>query len=111
MSGKVLGIAMDDFNIDPEIYGQMKRLDLIKMTNAMIDCDEDDDSKDILSTSQQILLNGKKKSVSFDSLIVVKEKVHKKKKKKKNENIPILEFLEVCIQKNNEPKHKLHKIF
>ena len=67
MNNCLIDFALSDFNLDTEKYNNLKRVDLLEITNNYIDLDNA--NQDCLYMSQQILLNNKKKVAILEEIL------------------------------------------
>lgn len=115
MNNCLIDFALSDFNLDTEKYNNLKRVDLLEITNNYIDLDNA--NQDCLYMSQQILLNNKKK-VAFSNIVDTEEFKKTIMEEKSNYmecrlekplttyDIPICEYIDVCMSYNVHKKLK-----
>jgi hypothetical protein len=120
MNNSIIDFALSDFDLGTEEYNKFKHEDLMTFTDKFINSDSV--QQDCLQMSQQILLNNKqmlldtKKKVAFDvndspeyDAIIRKESetYNTRKKKSKslhNYDIPICEYIDVCMSNTLKKK-------
>jgi hypothetical protein len=117
MNNSIMDFALNDFSLNPDSYNKLKRIEIEEMTNSIIESDAS--NKQCLKMSRQILLDNKKKSVNFiigdspefDFVIKNEQKKYTDKKyKQKNKlcdyDVPVLEYIDICMSNANNHKRK-----